>query len=147
MEDESSGKKKADKGEDGVRKIKFRAFLKSNQKMYDVLTLDIIDKKALIENTDNKKRPLRGYVKMSEIELMQYTGLKDRNGQEIYEGDIVRHKYGPQILMRVAWDDEYPGFGTFGKYNGEPYVGYVKSSCEVVGNIYEHPELLEAHNV
>ena len=44
-----------------MREIKFRAFLKSNQVMYDVLTLDIIDKKVLIENTEKQ---LKGYVKL-----------------------------------------------------------------------------------
>lgn len=56
-------------------KLKFRAFYKANQKMYEVLTLDIIDE-VLNENNDNPEIPLRGYVKMSEIELMQSTGLK-----------------------------------------------------------------------
>lgn len=41
--------------------------------MYEVLTLDIIDEKVLVENNDNPEIPLRGYVKMSEIELMQST--------------------------------------------------------------------------
>ena len=48
-----------------MREIKFRAFLKSNKLMYDVLTLDIIDKKALIENAEKQ---LKGYVKLKEIE-------------------------------------------------------------------------------
>lgn len=72
--------------------------------------------------------------------INQFTGIKDKNGKEIYEGDIVICKYGPQIAMEVKWVDE--GFRTLGKYNGDNYVGYVKNSAEVIGNIYENPELL-----
>ena len=67
--------------------IEFRAFLKSNKLMYDVLTVDIIEGKALIEN---KERNLKGYVKYPEdCILMQCAGMQDRTGQKIYEGDIL----------------------------------------------------------
>ena len=80
-------------------------------------------------------------VSLRKVELLQYTEHKDKNGKEIYDGYIVRDKYGVKIPMVVTWDDA--GFRTLGKHNGEQYVGYVKDSCEVVGNIYENPELLQ----
>ena len=69
------------------------------------------------------------------------TGIFDEFGVEIFVGDIVICKYGPEITMEVKWVDE--GFRTLGKYNGDNYVGYVKNSAEVIGNVYENPELLE----
>jgi uncharacterized phage protein (TIGR01671 family) len=93
--------------------------------------------------------------------LMQYTGLKDKNGKEIYEGDIVIRKevdwseteddcpYGeePQkeAMRDVVTMDRYPRFWlqheAFG-YKGECLEH--PDECEVIGNIYENPELLEA---
>lgn len=138
-----------------MRELKFRAFLKSNRKMYDVLTLDIIDQKALIENTEDKERPLARYVRMSEIELMQFTGLKDTNGQEIYEGDILKvvRKYsemdGTQGEVadfgEVLFDEGYAAYRVFGEDEiPEELCYWHQENPYVVGNIYENPELLEA---
>jgi len=83
--------------------------------------------------------------------IMQYTGLKDKNGVEIYEGDIV-HWFDGEIGA-VVWSDgdcEYmmddkliAGFGSF---DTEPVLNGLQSSkCryyKVIGNIYENPELI-----
>lgn len=79
------------------------------------------------------------------LELMQYTGLKDKNGKEIYEGDIVRcdenvaNTFGIDVVSEVKYimGSFYAGTTTFylvntnGVYRGE-----------IIGNIYENPELL-----
>ena len=80
-----------------------------------------------------------------QFNLMQYTGLKDRNGVEIYEGDIVQYEtnyYGNRQVRKaeVKWHDdlEHDGFG-------EPLaMGYIfrGANIEVIGNVYENPELL-----
>lgn len=126
---------------------RYRAFYKANQKMYEVLTLDIIDEKVLIENNDNPKSPLRGYVKITETELMQSTGLKDKNGVEIFEGDIVENTTQRVYLghrFEVSWNGGYACFQLLngGKSSNVPLIQDFMS-YEVVGNIYENPELLE----
>ena len=89
--------------------------------------------------------------------LMQYTGLKDKNGKEIYEGDIGKvhngDPFAPETLVVVIFEN-----GSFGvyplanqtdifanKYMGKMLSfsdGYNKESFEVIGNRYENPELL-----
>ena len=73
----------------------------------------------------------------------QYTGLKDTNGKEIYEGDllniVIDFGYGPQgVIAKVVWKDSGWQFDSdAGCEYGADGVG------EVIGNIYENPELLE----
>ena len=86
------------------------------------------------------------YRKQENINYMQYTGLKDRHGVEIYEGDIIKYVtqyYGNKIEHRkvVEWIDDMQD-DSF----GEPLsMGYRfhGGDIEVIGNIYENSELLE----
>lgn len=74
---------------------------------------------------------------LPDVILMQYTGLKDKNGTEIYEGDIVKATKENIPLIVVFWDDFTASF------NGTK-DNYLHS--EIIGNIYENPELLEPNS-
>lgn len=89
-------------------------------------------------------------VPASDFILMQSTGLKDKNGKEIFEGDVVKYKAGCNTFTEeVAYDKNFAGFGvrdanadiifTF----GEIFEDMDTRFLEVIGNIYENPELLE----
>ena len=92
---------------------------------------------------------MNDYITVSpdEIELMQSTGLKDKNGKEIFEGDVVDYKGRKAI---IKWNGSYASFiyrfvDELNKRSAEwypLYLAYLK--CEVIGNIYENQELLEA---
>ena len=71
--------------------------------------------------------------------LMQYTGLKDKNGIEIYEGDIVATPFGYNCEIR--WNVN----GHWGYWRTVDGATYKEDywECEVIGNIYENPELLK----
>ena len=88
-------------------------------------------------------------VPASDFILMQSTGLKDKNDNEIFEGDIVRYKAGCNtVTEEVAYDKNFAGFGVrdadtdiiFTFLQLADVVDLI--SLEVIGNIYENPELL-----
>ena len=92
-------------------------------------------------------------VDQEQYTLMQYTGLKDRNGKEIYEGDIVRVGDSEDdpcaTIHQVLYfaEDDYPAFDL------KPYLvddcnglshAMAEGYIEVIGNVHENPDLLEA---
>jgi uncharacterized phage protein (TIGR01671 family) len=78
--------------------------------------------------------------------ITQFTGLLDKNGKEIYEGDIIDYAgwawYRSKLLIVVEWSSTLSGFEPFVDYNKDLGIDHPSSECLVIGNIYENPELL-----
>jgi uncharacterized phage protein (TIGR01671 family) len=127
-----------------MREIKFRAWDKKEKKMkwVDHLSVPNFDSGA-VSFLDSELKADGKYKALGEIELMQYTGLKDKNGVEIYEGDILEEEEGD--LLTVFWDKQKAAFKLGGR---EMYSASSGTSCCYatyllkVGNKYENPELL-----
>jgi len=123
-----------------MREIKFRAWSKSRKEMREV--------------TDDW---FIGDLKQKGFVVMQYTGLKDKNGKEIWEGDVVCYVVD-EVVENIGGYDRTEPEGHLGKVefangafwvNGKEYAFYqygeqmfMWSELEVIGNIYENPELL-----
>ena len=84
-------------------------------------------------------------VQVQEDTVGQYTGMKDKNGEKIFEGDIVKYSTTCEIFT-VAWHGSFAEF-VISKPNkatrGSKDMYLVNRYCEVIGNIYDNPELLE----
>ena len=76
----------------------------------------------------------------------QYTGLKDKNGKEIYEGDIVKIIFKEKDIGKVIY--EHNGFTIDVMNMNRTYgrVSFVNNFMEVIGNIHDNPELLEVQD-
>lgn len=121
-----------------MRKIEFRAWLKHEKKMIDVKAIDWNQDGNVI----SVKCPQGKTYSGDNIELMQNTGLKDNNYDEIYEGDIVEiitevEEYGIVKFLDGAFYVEADGF----RLNF--YDNIRGGDVLVIGNIYENKELLE----
>ena len=123
-----------------MREIKFRAWHKEEKIIGKVLGIDILHKEIFFSNEDVN---CYEHTDFKDIELMQYTGLKDKNNKEIYEGDVLSNgndeKPYKVIFENGSFRAEFEG--DFEEYSF-CLVDIVAQHCEIVGNIYENPELL-----
>lgn len=129
-----------------MREIKFRAWDKTQNRMR------IVSGPRLLRRLDRLGSDLSicdGYIDMGDyleipedVVLMQFTGLLDKNGKEIYEGDVI-------IVMTTKGEERAVVF--FGKYSwclewtdhtGDDLSAVGEDVIEVIGNIYENPEMV-----
>lgn len=125
------------------REIKFRAWDKKNK----IMIPDVPNKSPILEfvnaGTKNQDSIIVGYEINPDLILMQYTGLKDKNGKKIWEGDIVKSKQNLLYIINYEYDSFCAGYVENNIIWLNRAINYFpKFNFKVIGNIYENPELL-----
>ena len=134
-----------------MRQIKFRVWDKEHKKMRDVYSINGTTEGSTFIEYYNEEEEVKSSIHEN-YELMQFTGLTDKNGKEIYEDDIIKIGWQetenvPNRLYKVIYlgecfarfnlaDLETGGADSMIDFDGE------EGEFEIIGNIYEHSELL-----
>lgn len=134
-----------------MNNLKFRAWDKANKEMLKIDVIDFFLKGIrALEHKDNSF-----FMKFSDVEIMQSTGFRDKNGVEIFEGDIINSGYlfkGSPFEEEDEYEEEKGvvtffncGFNIEFKNHINLFIDIILSceDLEVIGNIYENKELLE----
>jgi uncharacterized phage protein (TIGR01671 family) len=125
-----------------MRDLKVRAWSKVEQKMLHVSSLHFIGD-STVKEIGTVELCCDSYLNdKSGMILMQYTSLKDKNGKEIYEGDVLRSKWGG--TGNVVFDDgAFQSRWESGKVKYQLSASDIENrELEVIGNIYENPDFL-----
>ena len=123
--------------------LKFRAWHKTCEEMGRIAFIRY-RQSGEIAHLSFRGNTYSGLVKLDEIELMQSTGLKDKNDKEIFEGDIV--KMAKDVYSEPTYYEVVRHYGGAYRLESKQHgceLWLRHTDCEVVGNVYENRELLE----
>ena len=122
-----------------MREIKFRALLKKGKRMVDVKSIHFGTRKIIIGYSKNKTNYGNYSVSFDDVELMQFTGLYDKNKVPIYEGDILN-------IDDEYWVVSFEDGKFVGTFDNVIEDLYEISDYEIIGNIYEDGNLIGDNN-
>ena len=126
-----------------MKEFKMKAWLKREKKIVAIIGIDF--NYEYIRYTEDSNLFNENYktAEFKDIELLQFTGLKDNGGQELYEADVIKFNDGiDDIYGLISYDDE-DGAYRVSYENITEHLSEREGDFEIVGNIFENPQLHE----
>ena len=126
-----------------MKKFKMKAWLMKEKKMVSIIGIDFNYESIRYTEDDNLFNENYKTAEFKNIELLQFTGLKDNGGQELYEADVIKFNDGiDDIYGLISYDDE-DGTYRVSYENITEHLSEREGDFEIVGNIFENPDLHE----
>ena len=126
-----------------MKELKIKAWLKKEKKMVSIIGIDFNYEYIRYTEDDNLFNSDYKVAEFKDIELLQFTGLKDNGGQELYEADVIKFNDGvDDIYGLISYDDE-DGTYRVSYENITEHLSEREGDFEIVGNIFENPDLHE----
>ena len=126
-----------------MKELKIKAWLKKEKKMVSIIGIDFNYEYIRYTEDDNLFNENYKTAEFKNIELLQFSGVKDKAGQELYEADVIKFNDGiDDIYGLISYDDE-DGAYRVSYENITEHLLEREGDFEIVGNIFENPDLHE----
>ena len=126
-----------------MKEFKMKAWLKKEKKMVAIIGIDFSYEYIRYTEDDNLFNSDYKVAEFKDIELLQFSGVKDNGGQELYEADVIKFNDGiDDIYGLISYDDE-DGTYRVSYENITEHLSDREGDFEIVGNIFENPDLHE----
>ncbi|HCE33432.1 YopX family protein [Fusobacterium sp.] len=126
-----------------MKEFKMKAWLKKENKMVSIIGIDLNYQYIRYTDDGNLFKDDYKIAEFKDIELLQFTGVKDKAGQEVYEADVIKFNDGiDDIYGLISYDDEDAVY-CVSYENVTEHLSNMAGDFEIVGNIFENPNLHE----
>lgn len=126
-----------------MKEFKMKAWLKKEKKMVAIIGIDFNYEYIRYTEDDNLFNSDYKVAEFKDIELLQFSGVKDKVGQELYEADVIKFNDGiDDIYGLISYDDD-EGTYRVSYENITEHLSEREGDFEIVGNIFENPQLHE----
>lgn len=126
-----------------MKEFKMKAWLKKENKMVAIIGIDLNYQYIRYTDDGNLFKDDYKIAEFKDIELLQFTGTKDKSGQELYEADVILFNDGiDDIYGLISYDDD-EGTYRVSYENITEHLSEREGDFEIVGNIFENPQLHE----
>jgi len=126
-----------------MKEFKMKAWLKKENKMVSIIGIDLNYQYIRYSDDGNLFKDDYKIAEFKDIELLQFTGAKSKAGQEVYEADVIKFNDGiDDIYGLISYDDEDAVY-CVSYENVIEHLSNMAGDFEIVGNIFENPDLYE----